>query len=183
MTSSRSTLDLCIETRPQRSSYLHPREIDSKCVALLNMQPQDIAMWSQTMQDHEGKGEAALLEEFLIATSHLARSRMAVVVSDLASVLRDTESAEELCAECLALLDKLLLFNLDLLFNQHLSTIIACCIFGAARKVIFFEPSCWFLQGQANVTVSTVIASGIEAFLDKVLCAFTAVLHLSKATI
>ena len=35
--------------------------------------------------------------------------------------------------EALMVLDGVLLPNLDLLFNQHLSNLVACCIYGAAR--------------------------------------------------
>lgn len=54
-------------------------------------------------------------------------------MQSLALVIKDIRDVDELQEDCLAILDKLLLHNLDLMFNQHLSNLISCCVFGAAR--------------------------------------------------
>lgn len=84
-------------------------------------------------QEHKDPDAAALLKEFLVATSRLAASRTVAVVSALAEILEDIQNPSELEKECLTILDELLVGHLDIVFNQHLSNLISCCIYGAAR--------------------------------------------------
>ena len=55
------------------------------------------------------------------------------MVSALAEILRDIQNAAELEQESLTILDELLIGHLDICFNQHLSNLVSCCIYGAAR--------------------------------------------------
>lgn len=36
--------------------------------------------------------------------------------------------------DCVATVDSMLINHLDLLFNQHLSRLVSCCVYGTTRK-------------------------------------------------
>ena len=85
------------------------------------------------MQSRASAANTVLLEAFLTATNRLAASRIWSTCAALSASIEEFAGIEDVEGECLLVLDALLVPNLDLLFNQHLSNLVACCIYGAAR--------------------------------------------------
>ena len=79
------------------------------------------------------QGDYALVSAFLESVAALARTR---VTGTAAGVMHHIMALNEVAAfqeECIWLMDIVLQEHLDLLFNQHLSNIAACCVYGVAR--------------------------------------------------
>ena len=77
-------------------------------------------------------GDYALVSAFLESVAALARTR----VTGTAAGMRHNTALSKAAAfqeECMWLMDVVLREHLDLLFNQHLSNIAACCVYGVAR--------------------------------------------------
>lgn len=70
--------------------------------------------------------------------------------------------------ESLSVLDGVLLPNLDLLFNQHLSNVVACCIYGAARCALqtrLFQCLCELASGAPPFPLSHAGNIGLVSFM------------------
>ena len=79
------------------------------------------------------QGDYALLTGFLKALASLSRSRVSATA---ASVMLQNTALKKVAAfseDCAWLMDTVLQEHLDLLFNQHLSSIVACCVYSVAR--------------------------------------------------
>lgn len=87
----------------------------------------------QLMQNRATAADTALLEAFLIAGNRLATSRVRATCAALKESVAEFAGIPDAEDECLRVVDALFVPNLDLLFNQHLSNLVACCIYGAAR--------------------------------------------------
>lgn len=79
------------------------------------------------------QGDYALLTAFLDSLAVLARTRVSATA---AGVISQNTALSKLVAfpeDCVWLMDAVLQEHLDLLFNQHLSSLVACCVYSIAR--------------------------------------------------
>ena len=77
-------------------------------------------------------GDYALVASFLDSLGALARTRVIATAAEAANANADL-SKVAFQEDCVWLMDLVLQEHLDLLFNQHLSNVVACCLYGIAR--------------------------------------------------
>lgn len=91
------------------------------------------------MNERADQEQTALLEAILVSVSRLAASRVRAAAAALRDAIPEFGKIFDDEGECLRILDALLVPNLDLLFNQHISNLVACCVYSAAKCVLFFS--------------------------------------------
>ena len=79
------------------------------------------------------QGDYALLTAFLESLASLTRSRIAVTAAGVMSHSKALNKVADFPHDCAWLMNAVLQEHLDLLFNQHLSSIVACCVYSIAR--------------------------------------------------
>ena len=80
-------------------------------------------------------GNYALICSFLESVAALARARVCASAAGVAATNTAVAKIPAFGDECLWLMNLVLQEHLDLLFNQHLSAVIACCVYGIARAL------------------------------------------------
>lgn len=78
-------------------------------------------------------GDYALVSSFLDGVSALARTRVWAVAAGVAAVSAGLSKIPAFGDDCVWLMDLVVQEHLDLLFDQHLSNMVACCVYATAR--------------------------------------------------
>ena len=78
-------------------------------------------------------GDYALVSMFLDSVATLVRSRVPAIAVGVMLHNQALSKAAAFPQDCVWLMDTVLQQHLDLLFSQHLSNIMACCVYGVAR--------------------------------------------------
>lgn len=79
------------------------------------------------------QGDYALLTGFLESVAALSRSRVSATAAGIMLHNKALDKVADFPEDCAWLMSAVLQEHLDLLFNQHLSNIVACCVYGVAR--------------------------------------------------
>ncbi len=78
-------------------------------------------------------GDYALVCSYLNSVDGLARTRVLAAAAGVATMNAALNQVPAFSEECVWLMGLVSQEHLDLLFNQHLSNVIACCVYGIAR--------------------------------------------------
>ena len=78
-------------------------------------------------------GDYALVCSFIDHAAALCKSRAAATAAAVARVNAVLNKTSEFVDDCLWAMHLAVYEHLDLLFNQHLSNLVACCVYGVAR--------------------------------------------------
>lgn len=79
------------------------------------------------------QGDYAVLTAFLDSLAVLSTTRVSATAAGVISQNTALSKVAAFPEECVWLMDAVLQEHLDLLFNQHLSSIVACCVYSIAR--------------------------------------------------
>ena len=79
------------------------------------------------------QGDYALLTAFLESVASLSRSRVWATAAGVMSHSKALHKVDDFAEDCAWLMSAVLQDHLDLLFNQHLSSIVACCVYSIGR--------------------------------------------------
>lgn len=79
------------------------------------------------------QGDYALLTAFLDSLAVLSSSRVTATAAGVTLHTTALNQAADFSGDCVWLMKAVLREHLDLLFNQHLSSIVACCVYSIAR--------------------------------------------------
>ena len=79
------------------------------------------------------QGDYALLTAFLEALAALSKSRVGATAADVMLHNTALKTIADFPEDCAWLMSVVLQEHLDLLFNQHLSSIVACCVYSIVR--------------------------------------------------
>lgn len=79
------------------------------------------------------QGDYALLTRFLESLASLSRSRVCATAVCVMLHNKTLSTVADFSEDCAWLMSAVLQEHLDLLFNQHLSSIVACCVYSIAR--------------------------------------------------
>ncbi len=78
-------------------------------------------------------GDYALVYSFLDGVNALAKTRVSAVAARVAAVSAGLSKSPAFGDDCVWLMEAVLQEHLDLLFDQHLSNMVACCVYATAR--------------------------------------------------
>ena len=78
-------------------------------------------------------GDYALVSSFLDGVNALAKMRVAAVAAGVTAVSAGLSKIPAFGDDCAWLMDLVVQEHLDLLFDQHLSNMVACCVYATAR--------------------------------------------------
>lgn len=120
----------------------------------------------EQVHENEEEVQRKLLKDFLIAVNRLMRSRLTSICRSLIQSVSAFSAVPEFEVECLKLLDDVLKTNLDLLFGQHVSNIIACCVYAISRYVLLLYKNAngfkhiqnlWTLQMVSRIVLNSEV--------------------------
>ena len=79
------------------------------------------------------QGDYALLTGFLESLASVSRSRVSATAAGVMLRIKILSKVADFSDDCAWLMSAVLQEHLDLLFNQHLSSIVVCCVYSIAR--------------------------------------------------